>query len=149
VAPQDPNPFADWSANLFMAGATPHMIMTNTASLYLLVVPARGMNDERAFVRQILSSLQEMLVADGLQALHEQFIVPVMGTQEFSKSLNRSVSGSMNDLVVQAKSHLIGNPLPLLVASRRMNEAPMGAIQYENPRSTLIRLAESQVPRTD
>ncbi|MBS0260917.1 MAG: hypothetical protein JSS02_03090, partial [Planctomycetes bacterium] len=111
VAPQDPNPFADWSANLFMAGATPHIIMTNTASLYSLVVPARGMNDERTFVRQILGSLQEMLVADGLQTLHKQFIAPVTGTLEFSKSLNRSVSGSMNDLVVQAKSHLIGNPL--------------------------------------
>jgi hypothetical protein len=41
-APFDPNPFADWSAHLFMADRTQYIILANTASLYTIVMDDSG-----------------------------------------------------------------------------------------------------------
>jgi hypothetical protein len=39
--PLDENPYADWSAHLFMAGRVQYIILTNTASLYSCVMQGR------------------------------------------------------------------------------------------------------------
>ena len=48
-ASADPNPFADWSAHLFTADRTQYLILTNTPSLYSMVIYGRG-NLERQSV---------------------------------------------------------------------------------------------------
>ena len=36
--PQDPNPFADWSCHLFRADRVQYILITNTPSLYSMVM---------------------------------------------------------------------------------------------------------------
>ncbi len=55
--PLDENPFADWSAGLFLIGRPQYILVTNTKSLYSTVLPAKGVTDEMTFIERALSSL--------------------------------------------------------------------------------------------
>ncbi|MCL4195363.1 MAG: hypothetical protein KJZ87_26730 [Thermoguttaceae bacterium] len=46
--PLDENPYADWSAHLFTADRTQYIIISNTKSLYSVVLYGRGITDSSA-----------------------------------------------------------------------------------------------------
>src|SRR5690348_9708512 len=125
VVPPDPNPFADWSANLLTAGRTQFIIVTNTPSPYSTVFYGRGIADDGQFVGRVLEAIREFMAADGLEFVFRRFISPASGTVQFSKALNRSVTGSMNDLIVHAKWLLTEGELSPHDTSLRLNETPM------------------------
>ena len=52
MLPVDPNPFADWSANLFDVGRSQYVLITNTISLYSVVMPGRGLRNNRLFLER-------------------------------------------------------------------------------------------------
>lgn len=47
-----------------------------------------------------------------------------------SRALNRAVTGSMNELLYQAKGYLIEEELFLYDTSFRLNQIPMGRLKY-------------------
>ena len=132
--PLDPNPFADWSANLFTAGRTQFVIVTNTASLYSAVLPGRGIASDRQFVESVLGSLRLFLEVDGLELIFHRFMAPASNEILFSKAWNRSVTGSMNDLVFQAKFWLTEGELSHNEIATRLNDTPLSMLEYRNPR---------------
>ena len=52
--PLDENPFADWSAGLFLIGRSQYILVTNTKSLYSTVLPGKGVTDNSTFSRACL-----------------------------------------------------------------------------------------------
>jgi hypothetical protein len=58
-----------------------------------------------------------------------------LGIFAYSRNL-RNVTGSMNDLIFQAKTLRAGCGLSLHDGSRELNRTPMSAINYENQRDT-------------
>lgn len=49
VLPMDTNPFTDWAAHLFRADRTQYILLTNTATLYSVVMYGRGITDYSDF----------------------------------------------------------------------------------------------------
>src|ERR1700730_18645970 len=96
--PLDENPFAAWSAGLFLVERTQYILLSNTKSLYSTVLPGKGVTDESTFIERALSSIREFMEGDDQGAAYERFIAPATGTVRFAKALNRSVTGSMNDM---------------------------------------------------
>jgi hypothetical protein len=123
--PPDENPFADWSAGLSQVGRSPHILVTNTKFLDSTVLPGNGVTDEATFVERVSGGIRELLEANGHREVYERSVAPRLGTVRFAKALNRSLTGSMNDLVKQAAflletgelslaeidTHLIGTPM--------------------------------------
>jgi hypothetical protein len=105
--PLDENPYADWSCNLFTADRTQYIIVSNTKSLYSAVMYGKGVTDVSQFVRRVLITIQEFTDEDGLLSVYQRFIAPSSGTVAFAKAWNRSVTGSMNDLIQFAKHRLV------------------------------------------
>ena len=66
--PLDENPFADWSAGLFLVGRSQYILLTNTRSLYSTVLPGKGVTDEKTFLERALGSIREFMDADGNRA---------------------------------------------------------------------------------
>ncbi len=130
----DANPFADWSAHLFYVGRTQFVIVTNTASLYSIVLFGRGIADDGRFVERAMSSLREFMEADGLSFFFEQFIEPAGNFVLYAKALNRSVTGSMNDLIFSAKVWLTEGELSPHDTGFELNKTPMALLDYQNPR---------------
>lgn len=128
------NPYADWSCHLFTAGRTQFIIVCNTASLYSCVMFGKGITDDSRFIERALTSIREFMEDDGQQLAYRKFIKPEGETVSFSKALNRSVTGSMNDLVYHAKMWLIERELSPHDTGFTLNNIPMSAMSYKNPR---------------
>jgi hypothetical protein len=103
-APPQSNQFADWSAHLFTANRTHYVIVTNTSSLYSTVFYGRELANQ--FLNRALRAIREFMVDDGLEFIFQRLVAPATQTVRFASALNRSVTGSMNDLIYHAQMWL-------------------------------------------
>jgi hypothetical protein len=144
--PLHENPFADWSAHLFVAGRTQYLLLSNTKSLYSTVMYGKGVTNDSHFIERALGGIREFTEADGQAFVYRRFIVPATASVRFAKALDRSITGSMNDLIKHATYWLAeGDQSPFDVGSR-LNEIPMSALgssgsPYGKPREAFRALA--------
>ena len=144
--PLDENPLADWSAHLFVAGRAQYLLLSNTKSLYSTVMYGRGILTDSDFIERALGGIREFTEADGQAFVCRRFIVPATASVRFAKALDRSVTGSMNDLIKHATYWLAeGDQSPFDVGCR-LNEIPMSALassgsSYGKPREAFRALA--------
>ncbi len=138
--PLDKNPYADWSAHLFTVHRVQYIILTNTASLYSVVMFGEGITNDNTFIKEALSYMELFMAEDGNGSIFERDIAHETLNVYFSKSINRSVTGSMNDLVSGAKLYLgDGDESPYQV-SVRLNQTPMSYLSYDNPQKAFKNL---------
>jgi hypothetical protein len=126
--PIDDNPYADWSCHLFTADRTQYIILTNTASLYSCVMYGRGITDDSRFIERVLSSLREFMEYDGQSFVYQRFIAPASATVSFAKALNRSVTGSMNDLINYAAAWLEDGDVSPHEVGFKLNDVLLSAL---------------------
>ena len=144
--PLHENPLADWSAHLFVAGRTQYLLLSNTRSLYSTVLYGKGVTTDSHFIERALGGIREFTEADGQAFAYRRFIVPATASVRFAKALDRSVTGSMNDLIKHATYWLAeGDQSPFDVGFR-LNEIPMSALAsggsaYGKPRDAFRALA--------
>ena len=78
--------------------------------------------------------MKEFMTIDGNKAIFEKFIEPEVKNIFFSKMVDRRVSGSMNDLIFQAKMHLIDGHKSPMDVSFLLNESLMSYLSYSRPK---------------
>jgi hypothetical protein len=136
---RDPDLFADWTANLFTANRVQYIILVNSATLYSVIMFGRGVTDGGIFIDRALSALRDFMTDDDVPFFFHRFIVPQSTTVSFSKTGDRSLLGSINDLVACAKIHLGEYEDFPFVAAKRLNEMPMKFIGYQFPREEMMK----------
>lgn len=146
--PPHENPFADWSAHLFVVDRTQYIILSNTASLYSCVMHGKGINDDGRFIERALSTIREFMEADGLLDTYLKFVAPSSANVTFAKALNRKVTGSLNELVMSATFALESGDVAPHELGFGLNDFLLSAIAskedrgYGRPREALLRLLE-------
>jgi hypothetical protein len=147
----DTNPLADWTAHVFYANRTPYILVSNTPSLYSIVLFAKGIPDDSRFITRTLWMLRESMERDGLADAYHRFVVPETGLIYFASALNRSVTGSMNELIESAKTILLLDEPSTLDLSSQLNDLLLSTLarskahRYGKPREAFLRLiAESE-----
>lgn len=128
AVPLDENPFADWSAHLFVAGRTQYILLSNTKSLYSTVLYGKGITDDSHFIERALSNLREFLQDDGQEFVYRRFIAPASGSVRFAKASDRSVTGSMNDLIHHATAWLAEGDLSPHDVGLRLNDILLSSL---------------------
>jgi len=126
--PLDANPYADWSCHLFTADRTQYILLSNTPSLYSVVMYGRGITDDSIFVDRALSAIREFMEYDGQTFVYQKFIAPASGTVTFAKALNRSATGSLNELTKFAKLWLTPGDISPFDVGFRLNDLLMSAV---------------------
>ena len=116
-------------------------IKTNTISLYSMVMFGRGLRDDRMFRERVTDHMSDVIRSAGHESILEKFIVPSMDIVRFSKALNRSVTGSMNDFIFQAKFYLTEGGLSPFEVSFRLNETPVSYLDYGTPKDVFQKLS--------
>jgi hypothetical protein len=140
VMPFDENLFADWSAHLFSVKRTQYVIISNTPSLYSVVLSGRGITDESSFIEHALRSIREFMEVDGQEFVYRRFVAPTSGTVHFAKALDRSVTGSMVELINQATDWLAEGETSLHEVCKELNDILLSALardaseSYRTPR---------------
>lgn len=132
--PEHKNPFADWSAHLFTANRAQYIIITNTKSLYSIIMHGQGITDDSIFIDRALSAMREFMKADRFQFQYDRFIVPEAHAMIFSKRAIRSVIGSMNDLIFQAQLRLTEGNISPHEASMEINDTFLSMLKYSRPK---------------
>lgn len=132
--PPDPNLFADWVARLFTANRAQYILITNSASLYSVVIFGKGVTYLDSLMLSMTGMMRDVMKKDGFDLLYEKQVAPATAGVSLSRAVNRSVIGSMNDLVYHAKLHLTSEELSPYGVSFRLNELPMSALKYQTPR---------------
>ncbi len=132
--PLDENPFADWSSHLFTAGRTQYILISNTKSLYSCVMPGKGITIANVFIARAISTILEFMEEDGESDVYERFILPLTSEVTFAKALNRSVTGSMNELIMAAEHSVCVREESLYKVAYYMNDLLLSAIAKEGDR---------------
>jgi hypothetical protein len=148
-SPIDENPFADWSAHLFSADRTQYIIICNTKSLYSTVMYAKGITDDNRFITQSLSSLREFMEDDSQEFIYHRLIAPASATVRFAKPLDRSVIGSLNDLIYHASVWLTEGELSPHDVGFKLNNIPFSPLAYSNPREAFKKLVPAENPTSN
>ena len=138
--PQADNPFLDWTANLFSVSHYQYIVLTNTRSLYSVVFRGKGVSDANSFIDYSLDALQSYMIHDRTISIVEPYITPPIDSIVFSKTGDRRVLGSMNDLIGMAKLYLQEPGIPLTVVNERINDAPMSMLGYQHPKAVFLLL---------
>jgi hypothetical protein len=143
------NPFADWSAHLFVADRTQYMLLSNTKSLYSTVMYGKGITNDSHFIERALSSIREFIEDDGQEFVYRRFIAPASGSVRFAKALDRSITGSMNDLIRHATAWLTEGDLSPHDVGIKLNDLLLSALAqsesntYGKPRDAFKALVSS------
>ena len=120
--------------------------MSNTKSLYSTVLYGKGVTGACRFIERALTGIREWLRDDGHEAVYRRFIAPAGATVRFAKALDRSVTGSMNDLIHQAASWLAEGDLSPHDVGVKLNDTPLSALgqstslPYGKPREAFSEL---------
>ena len=135
ASPLDQNPYMDWCAHLFTVKRIQYVILTNTASLYSVIMHGRGVSSDKKFIQESLTCMKEVMTIDGNTSIFEHFIEPFAGEVSFCKMTDRRVMGSMNDFVFQSKFYLTYRENSLAEVSRLVNHTPMTYFPGGHPKS--------------
>lgn len=150
--PLDENPYADWSAHLFTANRTQYIIVANTKSFYSVVMYGKGITESSEFISRALSALREFTEADGQQFVYQRLIAPASGSVRFAKALDRTTTGSINELVKVAKFYLEEGESSPFDIGFKLNDNLLSAIApskvdvYGKPREVFKALADGIAP---
>jgi len=130
-----------WYANLFTAQRVQYILTTNAASLFSVVMYGRGVTDDGDYIRQFLSELRDHLEDLELRLVYERVIAPKTSEITLAKTADRSVLGSMNDMVNVCKCKLDREDASPWQLSKDLNGTPFKAIGYGYPREVFARMA--------
>ena len=128
AVPLDDNPYADWSAHLFMVARTQYIIVANTRALYSVVMYGKGITDYGEFISRALSALREFMEDDGQSFVYQRLIAPTTASVKFAKALDRSVTGSINELVKFATFYLESDEMSLHEVGFKLNDVLLSAL---------------------
>lgn len=148
--PLNENPLADWSAHLFAADRTQYILLSNTKSLYSTIMLGKGITNASQFIERALRSIRELMVESGHESVYERFIAPIAGLVRFAKALDRSVTGSMNDLINHATDWLAEGELSPHDVCVSLNDILLSALArskafpYGKPREAFNSLLSSE-----
>ncbi len=130
----DKNPYLDWSANLFRVGRTQYIIVTNTVSLFSFIMYGRGITDNGSFISTFHATLEQFLKDTGNESIYQKYLEPDISPIMFAKSLNKAVTGSMNEFVFEAKTDMGIFNLSPHEMSLRLIETPKTLLKYNYPK---------------
>src|SRR5262249_16281615 len=139
--PLHENPFADWSAHLFIADRTQYILLSNTKSLYSTVMFGKGITDASQFIERALSNIPEFMKDDAQELVYHRFIAPSSPSVRFAKALDRSITGSMNDLINHATEWLAQGDVAPFDVGFRLNDILLSALAGSNSRCGVPREA--------
>jgi hypothetical protein len=126
--PLHENPLFDWSAHLFPVGRSRFILLSNTVSLLSVVLPGLGVTGVKSFRDRAFDGILTCLTTLGYESISRTLIPADNGPVRFAKALNRSVSGSMNELVRCAGFCMSDGELTLSEVGDRLNDTLLSAL---------------------
>ena len=143
--PLHENPFLDWSAQAFAVGRAEYVLLSNTRSLYSVVLADVGFGNTTRLNERVLGAIRAILEGAGHGANDRHHPTPAVESVRLAKALDRSVTGSMNELIAHATALLADGDVSLAEVGVRLNDVLLSALavrsnRYGRPRDAFAEL---------
>ena len=142
--PQTPPPVAnrvaDWCAHEFRVGRYRYLIFCNTATLYPVVCHARGVADDHSLIERLAETLRLNLTGADLAHQFKQRIAPELAAVQWAPIPDRSILGSINEMIYMTTVALVEENKAPEELSRWLAETPMSALGGNSPKRVFPRL---------
>lgn len=141
-----PAGLGDWYANLFRVSRYKCVLFTNESTLYSFVVFRVGKSEIKKLEAQFRSHLRFALEQEDIP---EQVVFSILQDYkdiQYAKTNNRSVVGSMNEILAEYKFRVqnaaILNPMTMEELNHEINRTPLKAIGFNYAVEKLHKLIE-------
>lgn len=130
-----------WSGHVFKMGTTPFVCFMHDASLWPLIIPAKGITKMEKLLPLFLSRVKEVWQSHG-SAFDPQNQAILFHTRK-----DRSLIGSMNEALQHIKlmadiERAEGNPIEWTKMEAYIQRTPFSAIEYDSPERRLKAILE-------
>ncbi len=141
VLPRHENLLLDWSAHTFAVERAEYVLVSNTTSLYSAVLAEVDFGDMPRFLERVQGIIRAVLEGAGAHT----GVTNAVESAQFAKALDRSVTGSMNELIAHAAALLIDSHLSVADVGVRLNDILLSALaggsdKYGRPREVFAAL---------
>ena len=140
IYPIHANPFVDWSLHLFYVDRISYILITNTLTKFSFIIYGKGIKDSCSLTENVITQMRDFMFENNFAEIFEKKIGPETKEIIFSKNLDRSVVGCMNELIFAAKCDLGIKRLSPGIASTRLNQM---IVKQNIPLQVFIKLAEA------
>lgn len=120
-----------WSGHIFKMGSTPFVLFMHDASLWSLIIPAKGITNAEKLLPLFLSRVQEVWQR------HGSAFDPQNQSILFLTRKDRSLIGSMNDAIQHIKLLGQSQEITLKQIEDYLQSTPFSAISYDSPERRL------------
>lgn len=124
------DPLIDFSAHLFRFDRSQYILVSHTTTLFSTIIPARGLHTGHALAVAALTSMSETLEHMGLLEAYQSRLSPGSRVVRLGKALNRSVTGSMNELILAATWRMSPD-IPLLQVGFFLNGNLLSILKHD------------------
>ncbi len=136
-------PLLDWSVRAFVVGKTELVLLSNTRSLYSAVFDGVAGETRTQLAERVAGAVGTILDGTGRFVGVGNDLAPE--SVRFAKALDRSVTGSMNELVAYSEVLLAGGDLAVPEVGVRLNDFLLSALarageKYGTPRAAFAAL---------
>ncbi len=147
TSPLCDDPLCDWSMQMFDFDRKQHVLICNTRTFYSAVFLAGGIAAPHKLAVAGLQAIGEQLDGDMLLDAYQHRSTPGPMAVTYAKSLNRVITGSMNELILRA-TVAMADGVSLFKASAEVNRMLLSALpdraggKYGTPYDVMTRLLE-------
>lgn len=148
---QIPSELNSWHANMLRTDRRKCVLFTHDKTLYSLFIPSLLKNHFQNIREVFRQRLFKSLLSENLAQKHIELLLEDFSEMEITKTNNRSVLGSMNDLTFQLKFVIARNGglmnTDIMELNHNLNRIPMMAIVEAYSIDALKNLLKSQKKR--
>ena len=130
---QPTNPYIEWYTNYFIVYRVPYIIVTNAASLLTIVMHGRKISNHDLFQKQFISQLGDYLKEIDCELIFDRIIMSDMEPIVLSKTIDKSVSGTMIKMIFMLKLKLEANNLSPCNLTKHINSTNFNTIDFQEP----------------
>src|SRR5579871_4461617 len=105
-------------------------LLSDTKSLYSTVMYGKGITNGSHFNERALSNIREFIQDDGQEFAYQRFIAPASASVRCAKALDRSVTGSINELIQQAAVWLVEGEVSPFDVGSRLNDILLSTLAH-------------------
>ena len=134
-----PSRVADWCAHTFLRGDEQWLIFCNTASLYPVFAGAANVTEGESLARRLGGMVLGVLKTNGYSS-QARIFERALTDYQFTPIPDRSVLGSVSELIWLAESFFDEPNLTPGVLSHHLGEVPMSALGMNHPARALSSL---------
>lgn len=127
-----------WYAKVFTAHRVQYILTANTACLFCVVMPGRGITDGDRYLMEFLPGLREHLDALGVEDAYPTLCGQGDVSFDIVRANDKSVVQSVNNLAAYATRWLAREDVGPRDVTKRLNELPLKTLGYRTPKAMLL-----------